>query len=508
MSKNPNSKKLPTKDVWCYASGEGASSISMNGIGNFAMLFYTQILGMNAALVGTALAIATIWDAITDPAMGSISDRTRSRFGRRHPYILIGGLTLALTFFVFWYIPESVRGEKILFFYLIVVNLLMRTAFTVFFVPYTALGFEISKSANDRSRIQGVRVGVNMITNMVFGAFAWVLFFRDGLDESGLRIDGTRIESNYLNMGLVLTLGIIVLILFCTFTTFKFADRSPRKQPDAEKLKSLPSQQAAPTSGVMLALTAFFSDIKDVLSDRLVWLVFGFFGLAQFAMLIVSQVQMFTYVHYMEFTDTQKTFVHTGGMFAFMTGSLFLGHLVRLLDKKRTGYLAIAISSSGGLGLLIVFTGGLIEPRVEGGGLPAPVLIFGFLQMLWWGGCGIMVPLAVSMVADLSELKKLQTGEVTEGRYAAGLSFLLKGAKALGLFLTGYILTSVGFDSSAEQQTVETINSIALITFITGPLLMFFSFFVLRLYPISKEVLECLSKKYESTEEKSQGNEL
>ena len=84
-------KKLRIRDLWSYASGEGASSITMNGISGFAMLFYTQIMGMSPELVGIAFAVGTIYDAITDPLMGTVSDRTRSRFGRRHPYMLLGG---------------------------------------------------------------------------------------------------------------------------------------------------------------------------------------------------------------------------------------------------------------------------------------------------------------------------------------------------------------------------------------------------------------------------------
>lgn len=83
MEKATLVNKLKTRELWGYASGEGVTSITMNGIGNFAMLFYTQILGMSPELVGIALFIATIWDAITDPLMGTISDRTNSRFGRR-----------------------------------------------------------------------------------------------------------------------------------------------------------------------------------------------------------------------------------------------------------------------------------------------------------------------------------------------------------------------------------------------------------------------------------------
>jgi GPH family glycoside/pentoside/hexuronide:cation symporter len=483
-----SAKKIKLRDLWGYASGEGASSITVNGIGNFGMLFYTQIMGMSPELAGLALSIATIWDAITDPLMGTISDRTNSRFGRRHPYILVGGIFLALAFLAMWFVPESFQGEKKLFVYLLAINIIIKTAFTVFVVPYTALGFEMCKTYDDRSRLQGVRYGFNMIVNIVFGGLAWMLFFGDQVAADGTVIDGTKIHANYLTMGGVLAASTLLMILFCVFATYKYAE------------KGLVKEQGE-GDGIAGHIKAFIHDLKDVYSDRLVWFVFIFFGLAQFSMMVVSQVQMFTYIEYMQFTSVEKTFVHTGGMVGFMLGSLVLGSLVRRLDKKKTGFLAMAISSFGGLGLLAVFTGGLLEPQANVSGFPIAVAAFGLLQMLWWGGCGVIVPLATAMIADLSEVKKLKTGEVTEGRYAAGFSFFLKAASALGLLVTGYILKSVGYVSGAETQSVETINSLALTTFIAGPILMLLSFIILRLYPVTHQSMNELRKQYGQEEE-------
>ncbi len=472
--------------MWGYASGEGATSITMNGIGNFGMLFYTQVMGMSAELAGTALSIATVWDAITDPLMGTISDRTNSRFGRRHPFMLIGGVILAISFLAMWFIPESFQGEKKLFVYLLAVNIFIKTAFTVFVVPYTALGFEMCKSYDDRSRLQGVRYGFNMIVNIIFGGLAWVLFFGDKVAADGTVIDGTKVHAHYLTMGAVLAAGAFGLIVFCVWMTYKYAE------------KGLVRKESEGGGG---HIKAFIHDLKDVYSDKLVWFVLSFFAIAQFSMMVVSQVQMFTYVEYMHFSAGEKTFVHTGGMVGFMLGSLALGGLVRRLDKKRTGYLGMAISSLGSLALLAVFTGGLLEPQAKIGGFPIAVAVFGLLQMMWWGGCGIIVPMATAMIADLSEIKKLQTGEVTEGRYAAGFSFFLKAAGAFGLFVTGYILKSTGYVSGAESQSLETVNSLALMTFIIGPAMMFLSFLILRKYPITHQSMNELRRQYGRDEE-------
>jgi GPH family glycoside/pentoside/hexuronide:cation symporter len=444
------------------------------------LLFYTQVMGMSPELAGLALFLAFIWDAVSDPVMGTITDHTHTRFGRRHPYMVAGGAVFSIAFIALWFIPDAFRGETALFVYLLVVNLVVKTAFTVFTVPYTALGFEMCETYDDRTRLQGVRYGFNMLVNIVAGGFAWVIFFPDGEAADGSFIDGTKIEANYHNMGIVLGAVALVLALLCVLVTYKYANNRAAMR------------HAPAGGGVAAGLTAFFHDVRDVYSDKLVWIVFAFFGMAQFSMLIVSQVQMFTYVEYMQFTAVEKTFVHTGGMVAFAIGSLVLGGMVRSMDKKKTGAIAMSIASAGGLGLYAVFILGQLDPQAEIGAFPISVLIFGLLQMMWWGGCGVIVPLATSMIADLSEMKKWQTGEVTEGRYAAGFSFFLKLAISLGLVVTGYILKYVGYESGAEEQAPTAILNLAVTTFLAGPLLMIVSFAILRLYPVTLESMAAL----------------
>ena len=489
MGNDENGKQhLRKRDLWGYASGEGASSITTNGINNFGMLFYTQIMGMSPELAGIALSIAILWDALSDPLMGTISDRTATRFGRRHPYMLVGGILLALAFLGLWFVPSAVHGDRALFIYLVAVMICIKTAFTLFVVPYTALGFEMCRTDDDRARLQGVRWGFNMLTNIVFGGLGWILFFGDQVAKNGSRLEGTKIHENYFTMAGVLAAATLLIILACVFITYRFAEKEFVKE-----------------KGLVWSdhVRAFVGDLKDVYSDRMVWWVFGFFGLAQLAGVIVGQTQMFTYVEYMRFSDVEKSVVHTGGMIGFMLGSLALGPLVKWLDKKKTGYCAMVIGSLGCLGLLAVFTGGLMDPQstplfADPKGQPFHLssVVFGLLQMLWWGGCGILVPLATSMMADLSAVKKLKTGEVTEGRYAAGFSFFMKAAIAFGLFVTGYILKGAGYVSGEESQTPETINRLALMTFLVGPIFMACSFIVLRKYPLTHQMMDELRARY------------
>ena len=487
MTGTNTKRRLPARDMWGYASGEGVNSVAINGISNFALLFYTQVMGMSPELAGLALTLAFAWDAISDPIMGSVTDRTRSRFGRRHPYMVAGGLVFVLSFAALWLVPDSVRGESALFVYLLIMNIVAKTAFTVFVVPYTALGFEMCEDYEEQTRLQGIRYGFNMIVNIITGGFAWVLFFPDHTAADGSVIDGSKVEANYQTMGIVVAIIVAVLIAYCVVATYKYAQ--PALAP------ADPPGDRQPSS-----IRAFMQDVADVWSDRLVWFVFGFFGLAQFSMLIVSQVQMFTYVEYMQFSAAEKTFVHTGGMVAFALGALLLARAVRRLDKKKTSYAAMGLASCGGVGLYVVFIGGFLQPQAESNGLPVAVVVFALLQMLWWGGCGVILPLATSMIADIAEMKKRQQGGATEGRYAAGFSFFLKAAISLGLLATGYILKFIGYDSGATEQSDAVIHNLAATTFLIGPVLMAFSFAVLRKYPVTQESVDKVRTQSSSLE--------
>ena len=161
MTQKP--KTCPTGSMLTYSLGECANSLVMNGIFGFAMLFYTKSLGLDPTWAGLAMSLSVFWEAVTEPVMGHISDNTRSSWGRRHPYILIGGLLMALCFYLIWTVPDFSRGSQMgIFWYLVAMNLLLRTGLTMFFIPYMALGFEMCDDYQGRSRLQGIRQIFNM----------------------------------------------------------------------------------------------------------------------------------------------------------------------------------------------------------------------------------------------------------------------------------------------------------------------------------------------------------
>ena len=204
-------KSCSTLDMWNYASGEIANSLVSNTIFGFAMLFYTDALGLSPMLAGIAMSVSIFWDAITDPLMGHISDNTKSRFGRRHQYMLFGGIGMVLAFFFIWAVPPIFKTSNTsLFWYLVVINIIMRTAYTVFVVPMTALGFEMCQDYTGRTKIQGIKAIFNMIANFCGPGLAWMFFFpKQGVDVKN--------PANFMRMGTIFAIISLISIFYLVF---------------------------------------------------------------------------------------------------------------------------------------------------------------------------------------------------------------------------------------------------------------------------------------------------
>ena len=474
---------VPLRRIVAYATGEGASSLTQNGISAFALLYYVQVLGLNSKAAGLALSISMLWDAVFDPIMGHITDNTRSRHGRRHPYILGGGIFLAVSFFFIWFIPGIVRGPSAFFWYILTVSLIVRSAWTIFGVPYVALGFEVCTGYDDRAKLQSVRFVFNMAMNLLFTAGGWLLFFSDRVGAGGALIDGTTVRSNYLRMGAVLALAALALILICFFSTRRYAyDTRARRDIKGNTLRD------------------FYVDMRDIFRDRRAVIVFLFFGAAQLGMMLVGQLQMFTYRFYMGFPDLQKTFVHGAGMVGFAAGAFLATPLARRLDKKPAACVGVAMSMTGNVMLLIVFGGGLLLPHavftVSGGipfvggmTIPLAALVFAVCQAMYWAGNGVMSPLASSMVADVSEINKHRTGILKDGSYAAVFSFFSKAALSVGLLITGQLLDWAGIVPEAAVQAAGATRKVALATFISGPVIAAAALLLILIYPVNRKFM-------------------
>lgn len=475
---NQKPKTCSTGSMFSYSLGECANSLVMNGIFGFAMLFYTKSLGLDPTWAGLAMSVSVFWEAITEPVMGHISDNTRSRWGRRHPYMLIGGLVMALCSYLIWTVPGFCRGSQMgIFWYLVGMNLLLRTGLTMFFIPYMALGFEMCTDYEGRSRLQGIRQILNMAANFAGPAMAWVFFFGGKGNEQA-----TAIEANYHRMGATFAIATAVFVLLACFLTFRWRDdtRDAPKEADHGWFKE------------------FFLEMKTILADPNPRWVFAFIFIVCAGMVIVSSLQMFVYDDFMKFPAWQKSIAHGSTMIGMALGALVSMGLTKRFDKKGAVLVGGALSIVCNLALAGLFLTDLVKPdatlAVGGTTLPLGLILFVIFHAGYWFGNGIMLPVSTAMMADVSEVRRLNSGEVKDGGYSSVFSLAMRMAISFSLVVAGWCLSLIGYQTPAPAagQTSQAIWLLGLVTFVIGALICLLSLLAIRKYPITRERLEAL----------------
>jgi GPH family glycoside/pentoside/hexuronide:cation symporter len=469
MARRP--PKARGRDILGYALGEGVTSLTLNGISGFAMLYYTQALGLPFAQAGVAFAVASFWDAIVDPAVGHLSDNTHTRWGRRQPYILVGGLLMAVTFYFLWAIPAGFNHGGWLFCYVLTLNLLYRTAFAIFSVPYVALGYEVCTDYHQRSQLQGARVAFNMLVNLLGPALAWSLFFPDAKVAGGP--EATSVAANFVRMGGVFALATVGFTLVVVYST-------RRHITDTRGL----------VTGTGNSPGAFLRDFREIVTDRYLRPIVLFVSVGLIGAVFVATLQMYLYVYFMHLTALQKTIIHGGGMVLCGTGALMGVRLERRFDKKHAVCIGAGIAAVADLTAGVVFLSGLLQPTtvwvVGGHTVPVAVIVFGACDMLNWFGIGLYGSLANSMIADVAEVNELKSGVRKDGGYAAIFAFTTKLVMSVAVFLASACLAWVGFVNGSDHQTPEAIRWLVLLTFGLGSLFASAVIPIALRYPITQ----------------------
>jgi GPH family glycoside/pentoside/hexuronide:cation symporter len=477
----------PTSEMIKYGLGGCVESLVLNSFFGFSMLYYTKSLGLGPELAGIATFIATVWDGIIDPIMGHISDNTKSRIGKRYPYILIGGLVMIFSFFFIWYVPGffktdlnlgsmTISATTMLFSYLVLMNLILRSSYAVFIIPYTALSFEICSDYADRSKIQGIRNVMNMAANLCGPAMAWAIFFKNNSSQ----LKDTNIAQNYINMGTVFTIAAFIFLVLLLFFTAKYVKDS---RGDTNSSSNH---------------IAFFRNVKEIITDQYPRWVFIFMFFVLLGIVLVSTLQMYVFDDFMKLNGLQKTIAHGGTMVGMGLGSLTLGFFVRRFDKK--GAIAFAVCWSVFCEFILagLFLTGFIETGQKIGVFPIAFVLFAFLHGAYWFGNGIMMPITVSMMADVSEIHKIKTGINKDASYAAMFALAMKISMGFSGLVAGYCLSWTGFKSGADViQTSESVWRVCALTFVVGPLTSLMALSLISRYPVNEKFIEQLRHKTE-----------
>lgn len=459
-----------------YGIGECANSLITNGFFAFAMLYYTQVLELSPSLAGIAMGVSVFWEAMTEPVIGHLSDQTRSRFGRRHPWILAGGLIMALCFYFSWDVPTSLMGQPLpTFWYLVGINLCLRTGLTMFFIPYVALGFELCTDYDGASKLQAIRQILNMVANFIGPALAWSLFYKDAIGPNGDQTLGTTVRQNFIHMGTVFSLATLILVLLVFWLT-RYSIQDTRANSLAHSL---------------VRRESFWPDMRQILGDPNPRWIFGFVFFFCVGMMMLSTLQMYIYIYFMKFSPHAKSIVHGLTMVGVAIGAALSPWLAKRYDKKRAVVLGGVLSiACNGLLAVLFLTG--ISPVDT---LYAQVL-FALLHGTYWLGNGIMLPLATAMMADVAELHRSTTGVNKDGGYSAIFNLVMRLSISFSFIITGWLLSCIGVMSAEHTNpSTEAIWRLGVLTFAATPLFTGAALLLIKRYPLSRSIINQLKLK-------------
>lgn len=455
--KTANKDKVPFFEKVTFGSGHLANQLFPAALGVF-MVVLVMSLGMRAWLAGILGAVPRLLDALTDPIMGFISDNTKSKWGRRKPYILLGSVIAGVCFMVMWQLDPR-DSEMYNFFYFLIVSIFFYIGYTIFATPLIGLGYELTPDYNERTRLMAVSQFMGQIAWMVAPWF-WVIIYDPHIYSSAT--DGAR--------NLAIWVGALCTILGALPAFFN----KEMIVPDKSKMKDL-SWKALSKN-----VKEFIKGIKLTLQNKpfvklcgATFFVFnGFQTIAQFAFFII--------VYYL--FNGNKTAAGTwpawfGTVSAMATAFLVIPIITKLSEKygKRKAFIISTLLSV--IGYALKWWG--FNPEYKWlMFMPIPFLSFGI---------GGLFTLMMSMTADVCDLDELRNGERREGVFGAVYWWMVKLGNAVALLTSGVILSLVGFNEAVDKQTAETIVNLRIADIVIPIIAAFIAIILVWKYDITED---------------------
>jgi GPH family glycoside/pentoside/hexuronide:cation symporter len=413
---------IPVKTRLFYGAGGAVYAVKESAYTMFILLFYTQVLGLSGVTTGIIIALSLVWDAVSDPLVGALSDRFSSRFGRRHPYMVASAIPMGLGFIGLFAPPDSVvQSEVQLAAWLLFWSLWVRTFVTIFAIPHLALSAEITSDYRDRSQVLGARMAFLFLFSVLIPALALSTIF---VDINGL--DGRFVSDNYPLYG-VLSCAVVWLMASVTILgTRQFIQ---------------PSQTAVGSSRPTHSLRAILQDLQRTFRNKTFRLVIGYELAASVSYGTTVTLNMIAWTYFWEFSAGDIALIlAVPSILAIGLVMLTLGPLVDRLQKNRLLlYSLIALI----LNMLWLYPLRVLDLLPPNGSSAIFWLNFVFMLLFMYAFL-LRAICSHSIVADISDEHELEQGVRQEAAFFAMTNFLHKFASITGPLYTGIVLELIG----------------------------------------------------------------
>ena len=448
---------LPRSLKVMHGLGSVAYGVKDNGFSVFLLIFYNQVLGIDAGIVGTVIMAALIFDAFADPIIGELSDRTQSKWGRRLPWLYAAAIPLGIIWLLLWHPPAM--GQMGTIIWLFCTAVLARTLVAMCEVPSIALVPELTGDYDERTRLMRYRFLFGWAGGLLMLIFAYGIFFTG---EKGVS-DPAGYDS-YSVWGALMMSGAVLISAL-----------------GQHRHIAKPSPPAPRGAGLGHA----FAEVKATLSNRaFLWLVsaalFGLinqgmtFALTNYQLAFLWQLQQMEMLYY-------ALTLFSTVIIAF----IIVPPVSARLGKKRAAILFAIIS----LTFTAALYGSWLLDLVPGAPAdPSILFMFGLMTIANSAAVSMMM-LTSSMMADVVEASQQETGRRSEGLFFAGYFFMQKCAVGIGTFAAGMILSFARFpqDAAPGEVDVAVLDGLALYYMGTVVVIGIIGILILRHFPISRE---------------------
>ncbi len=429
----------------------------------FILLFYNQILGIEAFHISVVLAVAIVFDAVTDPLVASFSDNLQSRWGRRHPLMMVASLPLGIGIFAI-FVPPPELSEILLLGWLLTFVILTRGLMTLFFVPWAAIAAELSDDYHERTSVMSYRYAVGWIVGVSFPFFIYSSVMTPNAEYPIGQLNPAGYPMMALFAGLLLSFGAMATTLL-TMKEIPFLRQHKTKTVFGfrvtvkELLFALKNRQFALVFVIMIMIGA----LAGVSANISIYMTTFFWGLN---------------------TEDLRWFVLSA------LGAVLAFPLVALIqvkfDKKQILLLCAYVSLFDGVALVLLRFADVLPNN----GDPLLLVILVGAGVFAAGIAVVQGIISSSVLADILDDHELRTGMRQEGMFYAAVSFSGKAVSSVGIVTGGLIISAIQFPTNMAPGDVpeDLIFKLGLVVGVVIPLLYLIPISLIHRYRITREV--------------------